>query len=47
MIGNHLRALSENLDLHSSIYDKFIILGYFNVEMGDPQINSFCDGYSL
>ena len=38
MIGNHLRAHSENLDLHSSIYGKFIILGNFNVEIGDPQI---------
>lgn len=47
MIGNHLRALSENVDLHSSTYDKFIILGDFNVEMGDPQITSFCSNYSL
>ena len=47
MIGNHLRALSENLDLHSSTYDKFIILGDSNVEMGDPQITSFCSNYSL
>ena len=38
MIGNHRRAHSENLDLHSSIYDKFIILGNFSVEMGNPQI---------
>ena len=36
MIGNHLRALSENLDLHSTTYGKFIILGDFNVEMGNP-----------
>ena len=47
MIGNHRRAHSENLDLHSSIYDKFIILGNFSVEMGNPQIQSFCDDYSL
>ena len=43
MIGNQLRALGENLDLNSFTYDKFIILGYFNVEMGDPQIKSFCN----
>ena len=43
MIGNQLRELGENLDLNSSNYDKFIILGYFNVEMGDPQIKSFCN----
>ena len=28
-------------------YDKFIVLRDFNVEMGDPQIKSFCDNYSL
>ena len=43
MIGNHLRAVSKNLNLHSSTYDKFIILGDFVVEIGDPQIKSFCD----
>ena len=36
MIGNHLLALSENLDLHSTTYGKFIILGDFNLEMGNP-----------
>ena len=36
MIGNHLLALSENLDLHSTTYGKFIIVGDFNVEMGNP-----------
>ena len=36
MIGNDLLALSENLDLHSTTYGKFIILGDFNVEMGNP-----------
>lgn len=34
MKGNHLPALSKNLeDLHSSSYEKFIILVDFNVEM--------------
>ena len=47
MIGNHLQVLRENVDSYSSTYDKFIILGDFNVEMGDQQINSFCDNYSL
>ena len=47
MIGNHLQVLSENLDLHSPTYEKFIILGNFNVEMGDPQTKSFRDNYEL
>ena len=38
MIGNHLQALRENVDSHSSTYHRFIILGDFNVEMGDQQI---------
>ena len=29
MVGYHLQVLKENLDLHSSTYDKFIILGDF------------------
>ena len=47
MIGNHLQALRENVYSYSSTYGKFIILGDFNVEMGDQQINSCCDNYSL
>ena len=31
MIGNHLRALSEKLDIYSSRYNIFIILGNFNI----------------
>ena len=32
-IGNHLCALSEKLDIYSTSYDNFIILGDFNIEM--------------
>ena len=42
MRGNHLQALRENADSYSFTYDKFIILGDFNVEMGE-----LCDIYSL
>ena len=31
MIGNHLCALSKKLDLYSTSYDNFIILGDFNI----------------
>ena len=47
MVGYHLHVLSENLDLHSSTYDKFIVLGDFIVEIRDLQSKSFCDNYSL
>ena len=33
MIGNQLHALSEKIDMYSSSYDNFIILGDFNIEM--------------
>ena len=33
MIGNHLRALSEKLDIYSTSYDNFIVLDGFNLEM--------------
>ena len=47
MIGNHLRTLSENLDICSSSYNNFINLGDFNIEMKEQQIKAFCDNYGL
>ena len=41
MIGIHPQALSENLDSHLSISDKFIILGDFNVELGIHKLSPF------
>ena len=32
-IGNHLKALSNFLDSHSSTHEKVLILGDFNVEV--------------
>ena len=32
-IENHLKALSDFLDSHSSTYEKVLILGDFNVEL--------------
>ena len=46
-IGNHLRALSEKLDIYSSSYSNFIILGDFNIEVKEQQIKAFCDNYGL
>ena len=41
MIENHLRALSEKLDIYSSRYNNFIVLGDFNIEMEAQQIKAF------
>ena len=38
MIDNHLRALRENSDLHSSNYEKYVNLGDFNLGLGGQQI---------
>ena len=46
-IGNHLKALSGFLDSHSSTYEKLLILGDFNVEVVDQNMNTFCNSYSL
>ena len=43
-IGNQL---SDFLDSHSSAYEKVLILGYFNVEVDDQNMKTFCDSYSL
>ena len=47
LIGNHLDAVSKTLDLHSSTYDKIILLGDFNTEIDEQHMQSFCDNYSL
>ena len=41
MIGNHLLAISEKLDLYSTSYDNFIILDDFNIEMEKQQFKDF------
>ena len=46
-IGNHLKALSDFLDSHSSTYEKVLTLGDFNVEADDQNKKTFCDSYSL
>ena len=46
-IGNHLKALSNFLDSHSSTYEKALILGGVNVEADDQNMKTFCDSDSL
>ena len=47
MTRNYLCALSETLDINSSSYNSFIILGDFTIEMKEQQIKVFCDNYGL
>ena len=47
LIGNHLDAVNETLDLHSATYNKIILLGDFNIEIDEQYMQSFCDNFSL
>ena len=47
MICNHLDALSTYLDLHSTAYQKMLILGDFNVGIEEQYMKAFCDNYHL
>ena len=46
-ISNHLQTISNSLDLYLSQYDKIIIVGDFNTEVGVTSMNAFCGRYSL
>ena len=46
-IGNHLEALSDFLDFHSSSYNNIFILGDFNVGVEESHMKTFCKNYSL
>ena len=46
-IAIRLDRLSESLDTFSSDYEKFIILGDFNVEINENHMKSFCENYDL
>ena len=47
LIGKHLDAVSRTLGLHSSTYDKTILLRDFNTETDEQHMKLFCDNYSL
>ena len=46
-IKNHLQALSTSLDIYSSRYDHFLVLGDFNVDIENSDMNEFCQSYNL
>ena len=47
MICNHLDALGTYLGLYSTTYEKVLILGDFNVGIGEQHMKAFCDNYNL
>ena len=46
-IKNHLQALSTSLDIYSSQFDHFNILGDFNIEINNSEMKEFCVNYNL
>ena len=46
-IKNHLQVISANLDLYSSKYEHIIVMGDFNVDIGDKFMGDFCEPYNL
>ena len=47
MICNNIDVLSTYLDLHSTTYEKVLILGDFNVGIEEQHIKTFCNNYNL
>ena len=47
MVCNHLDALSTYLDLHSTTFEKVLILGDINVGIEEQLTKAFCDKYNL
>ena len=43
----HLIALGKNLDLQTSKYENFIIMGDFNAEPSETAVSDFMDIYNL
>ena len=46
-IYSHLESLSRNLDLFSSKYDSYLVVGDFNVSAEEANIKNFCESFSL
>ena len=46
-ISNYVDVRRRELDIHSSNYENFLLLVAFNAEMTDPNLQEFCNLYSL
>ena len=47
MVCNHLDPLSTYLDLHSTTYEKILILGDFNVEIEEQHMKALSNSHML
>ena len=47
LISKHLNEIGSNLELMSSKYDNFMLLGDFNAEPNDAAVSDFCDIYDV
>ena len=46
-IYSHLESLCRNLDLFSSKYKNYLVVGDFNVSVEEANIKNFCESFSL
>ena len=46
LISNHLQEIGNNLDLLSSKFDNYLLMGDFNSEPNEPAISDFCEIYN-
>ena len=46
LISNHLKEIGNNLDLLSSKYDNYLLMGDFNAKPNEPAISDFCEIYN-
>ena len=46
-ISSHLLALSKSINVYTHVYDHFILMGDFNCEISDSNMNEFCNSYNL
>ena len=46
-IGTHLDRISQSLDVFSSKYERFLLVGDFNVAVEETHMKSFCENYAL
>ena len=46
-IGTHLDKIGLSLDVFSSKYERFLLLGDFNVGVEETHMKSFCENYAL
>ena len=47
MITYQLQEIGKGLEFYTSNYEKILLMGYFNCEMSEALMNSFCNLYNL